>query len=114
MTSKEWFKNAGFGLMIHWGLYSLIGGEWRGERMDYIGEWAMSHFRIPNAEYSRLAKVFNPILFSADEWVDLTIDAGMKYMVFTSMMISSKSVASCRSPLVETCPFSSIRRRISI
>ena len=74
MTNKEWFKKAGFGLMIHWGLYSLIGGEWRGERMDYIGEWAMSHFRIPNAEYEKLTGVFNPIYFNADEWVLLAKD----------------------------------------
>ena len=52
--------------------------------MEDIGEWAQQYFRIPNAEYSRLAKVFNPILFDADEWVNLAIDAGMKYMVFTS------------------------------
>ena len=84
MTSKEWFKNAGFGLMIHWGLYSLIGGEWRGERMDYIGEWAMSHFRIPNAEYEKLTGVFHPIYFNADEWVLLAKEAGMEYIVVTS------------------------------
>lgn len=84
MTNKEWFKQAQFGMMIHWGLYSLPAGEWKGRRMPYIGEWAQQYFRIPNDEYAQLAKVFNPILFNADEWVDLAIDAGMKYMVFTS------------------------------
>ena len=84
MTNKEWFKKAGFGLMIHWGLYSLIGGEWRGERMDYIGEWAMSHFRIPNAEYERLATAFCPIFFNAEEWVLAAKNAGMEYIVVTS------------------------------
>ena len=54
--SKKWFKNAGQGLMIHWGLYSLLAGEYRGKRMDYIGEWIMSKFQIPNAEYEKLAK----------------------------------------------------------
>ena len=84
MTNKEWFKQAGFGLMIHWGLYALIGGEWRGERMDYIGEWSMSHFQIPNAEYEKLATAFNPILFNAEEWVLAAKNAGMQYIVVTS------------------------------
>ena len=84
MTAKEWFKSAKFGMMIHWGLYALPAGEWRGRRMYDIGEWAQQYFRIPNAEYARLAKAFNPILFDADEWVRLAVDAGMTYMVFTS------------------------------
>ena len=82
--SKKWFKNAGYGLMIHWGLYSLLAGEYRGKRMDYIGEWIMSKFEIPNAEYEKLANVFNPIYFNADEWVKLAKDSGMEYMVITS------------------------------
>lgn len=84
MTSKEWFKQAGFGLMIHWGLYSLLGGEWQGKRMEYIGEWIMSRFRIPNREYERLAGVFNPIYFDADEWVSAAKAAGMQYIVVTA------------------------------
>ncbi len=84
MTNKEWFKQAKFGMMIHWGLYSLPAGEWRGKRMVDIGEWAQAYFRIPNAEYHKLAGIFNPILFDAEEWVKLAKDAGMQYMVFTS------------------------------
>ena len=84
MTSKEWFKQAKFGMMIHWGLYALPAGEWKGRRMPYIGEWAMQYFRIPLAEYKPLARAFNPILFTAEEWVKLAQDAGMRYMVFTS------------------------------
>ena len=84
MTNKEWFKQAKFGMMIHWGLYSLPAGEWCGKRMDEIGEWCQQYFRIPNAEYHKLAGIFNPIYFSAEEWVKLAKDAGMQYMVFTS------------------------------
>jgi len=84
MTNREWFRSAKFGMMVHWGLYSLPAGEWNGRRMDEIGEWAQSYFRIPNEEYHALAPVFNPIRFDADEWVKLALDAGMKYMVFTS------------------------------
>lgn len=83
-ANKEWFAKAQFGLMVHWGLYSLPAGEWKGRRMSCIGEWAQSYFRIPNAEYGALARVFNPILFDAESWVKLAIDAGMKYLVVTS------------------------------
>lgn len=84
MNGKEWFKQAQFGLMIHWGLYSVLGGEWKGQRMSGIGEWIQQYYRIPIAEYSKLTKVFNPIYFNADEWVKLAQDAGMQYMVVTS------------------------------
>ena len=69
MDNKQWFRQAGFGMMIHWGLYCLPAGEWKGRRMSDIGEWAQEYFRIPMAEYSKLAGVFNPILFDAEEWV---------------------------------------------
>lgn len=48
MDKFEWFKEAKFGMMIHWGLYCLPAGEWKGQRMDYIGEWLQSRYRIPN------------------------------------------------------------------
>lgn len=84
MTNRKWFKQAQFGMMVHWGLYALPAGEWKGERMPFIGEWAQSYFRIPSAEYGRLAAAFNPILFDADAWVRLALDAGMRYLVVTS------------------------------
>lgn len=84
MTGKEWFRDAGFGMMIHWGLYSLLGGEWQGKRMDYIGEWIMSKYEIPIAKYEKLAEVFDPIYFDADEWVTAAKNAGMKYIVVTA------------------------------
>ena len=84
MDSKEWFKQAKFGMMVHWGLYSLLGGEWKGQRMPYIGEWIQQYFRIPRVEYEKLAPAFNPVLFDAEEWVRLAKDAGMQYMVVTA------------------------------
>ena len=84
MTNKEWFPTAKFGMMIHFGLYSLPAGEWKGQRMPYIGEWAQSYFRIPRAEYTQLAKAFNPICFNAEEWVLTAKSAGMQYLVVTS------------------------------
>ena len=85
MDSKEYFKNAKYGMMIHFGLYSLLAGEYKGQRMGItIGEWAQSYFRIPKKEYEQLASAFNPIYFNADEWVDLALKAGMKYLVVTT------------------------------
>jgi len=84
MGNKEWFKEAAYGMMVHWGLYSLPAGEWKGARMPHIGEWLQSYFRIPKAEYGKLAGSFNPLLFDADEWVRLAIDSGMKYLVVTA------------------------------
>ena len=83
-AAKTWFKEAQYGMMVHWGLYALLGGEWKGRVMPGIAEWAQSYFRIPIAEYSRLATAFNPLYFNADEWVQIARDAGMKYIVFTS------------------------------
>ncbi len=84
MINYEWFKQAKFGMMIHFGLYSLPAGEWKGRRMPHIGEWAQSYFRIPNKEYEELAKAFNPILFNAEEWILTAKEAGMEYLVVTS------------------------------
>lgn len=84
MDAREWFRFAGFGMMVHWGLYALPAGEWKGERMPFIGEWAQSYFRIPNEQYHRLAGAFNPVLFSAEEWVLLARRAGMRYIVVTA------------------------------
>ena len=85
MDNKKWFKEeAKFGLMIHFGLYSLLAGEWKSQRMPCIAEWAQSYFRIPNAEYEKLTKIFNPLYFNADEWACLAKDAGLNYVVITS------------------------------
>ena len=86
-ATKKWFVEAQYGMMAHWGLYSLLGGEWKGQVMKkpyHIAEWVQQYFRIPNAEYARLAKAFNPVCFNADEWVQVARDAGMKYIVITS------------------------------
>jgi alpha-L-fucosidase len=80
----EAFNEAKFGMFIHWGLYAIPAGEWKGERMPGISEWIMQRARIPRDEYAALAKQFNPVRFDADEWVRIARDAGMRYMVITS------------------------------
>ena len=52
-AAKEWFRNAGYGMMIHWGLYSILAGEWQGKRMAGIGEWIQQYYRIPISEYEQ-------------------------------------------------------------
>ncbi len=84
MNNRDWFKNAGYGMMAHWGLYSLLGGEYKGRRVRDYAEWIQSFMAIPNAEYENYAKIFNPIYFNADEWIRLAKECGMKYFVFTS------------------------------
>lgn len=80
----NWWREARFGIFIHWGLYAIPAGEWKGEKIPGIGEWIMHRARIPAAEYEKLAKGFNPVKFSAAEWVALAKAAGGKYMVITS------------------------------
>nr|MBQ4319040.1 alpha-L-fucosidase [Clostridia bacterium] len=84
MDNRTWFREAAYGMMAHFGLYSLLGGEYRGERVRTYAEWVQASCAIPNAEYEKLASVFNPIYFDADEWIKLAHDAGMKYFVFTA------------------------------
>jgi alpha-L-fucosidase len=79
-----WFREAKYGLFIHWGLYAIPAGEWKGARVPGIGEWIMNRAKIPVREYETLASQFNPVKFDADAWVQLAQDAGMKYIVITS------------------------------
>jgi alpha-L-fucosidase len=79
-----WWREAKFGMFIHWGLYSLPAGEWKGRTYPGIGEWIMFKARIPLADYEQLARQFNPVKFDAEAWAQLAQDAGMKYLVITS------------------------------
>ncbi len=84
-ATKRWFKDAQFGLMAHWGLYTLLGGEWNGRPGAHpYGEWIMHANKIPIREYAALANAFNPILFNPKEWMKRARDAGMKYFVITA------------------------------
>src|SRR5882757_7243216 len=65
----QWWREARFGMFIHWGLYSVPAGEWKGQPVPGLGEWIMNRARIPVAEYEQLATQFNPVKFNADEWV---------------------------------------------
>lgn len=79
-----WWREAKFGLFIHWGIYSVPAGEYHGKPVDFLGEWIMNTAQIPVAEYAGYAKQFNPTQFNADDWASLAKAAGMKYVVITS------------------------------
>lgn len=79
-----WWREARFGLFIHWGLYAIPAGVWQGKRVPYIGEWLMFREKIPVATYEKFAAQFNPRRFDAKAWVQLAKDAGQRYLVITA------------------------------
>lgn len=80
----QWWRDARFGMFIHWGLYAVPAGEYNGVKSDRIGEWIQDWANIPREEYEQFAAEFNPVEFDAAEWVRLAKEAGMKYLVITS------------------------------
>jgi alpha-L-fucosidase len=74
LEAREWFRDARFGLFVHWGIYSTLAS----------GEWVMNIRSIPIAQYENLARFFNPVDFDAREWVRLVKRAGMRYITITS------------------------------
>ena len=80
----EWWKEARFGMFIHWGLYSVPAGSYDGKQVKGLAEWIMHNAQIPVVEYKKYASQFNPQKFNAEEWVKLAKAAGMKYIVLTS------------------------------
>ncbi|MEN6459466.1 MAG: alpha-L-fucosidase [Thermoguttaceae bacterium] len=77
-----WFRDAKFGLFIHWGAYSVPAGEWNGKK-NY-GEWFLEQTHMPVSQYEKFRDQFNPVQFDARQWVSLAKQAGMKYLVITS------------------------------
>ncbi len=80
----QWWKEARFGMFIHWGLYAIPAGTYNGEQIGGLGEWIQNSASIPAQEYEKYAPQFNPIKYDANEWVRMAKEAGMKYIVITS------------------------------
>ena len=78
----DWWRDARFGMFIHWGLYAIPAGEWNG-RTDY-GEWIRNNAKIPIDVYERFQSRFNPVKFDPDAWVRMAKQAGMRYIVITT------------------------------
>jgi len=81
----KWWREARFGLFIHWGPYAVWGGVYHGNEQKRGGaEWIMNRCKIPVAEYQQAAATFNPVKYDPESWVLLAKEAGMKYIVITS------------------------------
>lgn len=89
----DWFRDAKFGMFIHFGLYSMLEGSYNGHTMpdttfangrSWYAEWIQMRLEVPSGEYKNLAKRFNPMAFDADEWIREAKNAGMRYFVITS------------------------------
>ena len=113
MDKYEWFRNAKFGLMVHWGLYCLPAGEWKGQRMDYIGEWIQAKYRIAVLCEMEDASQFSIIIFLAlahcivaryisliigNEFMVLTIVVCRKVQLDRVAVIDAIQTASLKSP----------------
>ena len=72
--ARIWFRDAKFGLFVHWGVYSLLGK----------GEWVMERDKLPIAEYEKLPPRFDPAEFDADALVKTAKAAGARYITFTA------------------------------
>lgn len=81
----EWWKDARFGMFIHWGVYAQWAGVYHGHEQKHGGaEWIMNRCKIPVAEYQAMAKEFNPVNYNPDAWVKMAKEAGMKYIIITA------------------------------
>jgi len=80
-----WWREARFGMFVHWGVYSGLSGTWNGKHYRGYGEHIQRMAKIPIPVYHKeVAGVFNPTEFNADEWVKLAKEAGMGYFVITA------------------------------
>ena len=80
----HWWREARFGMFIHWGLYAVPAGVYQGRPTPSIGEWIMNTLKIPVADYAAQASQFDPEQFNADQWVAIAKASGMKYIIMTA------------------------------
>jgi alpha-L-fucosidase len=102
-----WWRDARFGLFIHWGIYAVPAGIWKGKPIPSLGEWIMHNGKIPLAEYAPLAGQFNPVKFDAEEWVSLAARAGMKYLAITAKHHDGFAMFKSANPynIVDATPY---------
>ncbi len=104
LAARQWFQDAKFGIFLHWGLYSELGGAGK----TGIAEWIMNDAEIPARHYERLARFFNPVSFDADAWIRTFKAAGARYVVITSKHHDGFSMFGSKvSPynIVDATPF---------
>ncbi len=104
----QWFREARYGMFIHWGLYAIPAGKWNEKIIPFGSEWIMKNARIPVAKYKELAEIFNPTSFNARQWVKLAADSGMKYLVFTAKHVDGFALYDSQASdfnIVKASPF---------
>jgi len=103
----DWWKEAKFGLFIHWGLYAVPEGFYNGKDVTGYGEWIMNDEKIPVSNYKNFASQFNPTKYNAEQWVKLAKDAGIKYIVLTSKHHDGFAMFKSEHPfnIVDATPF---------
>ncbi|MBL0178469.1 MAG: alpha-L-fucosidase [Gemmatimonadetes bacterium] len=77
-----WWREARFGMFLHWGLYSILAGKWKDD--DRWAEWIRHNAKIPIDEYDQLRARWNPTGFDPDQWAHMAQRAGMRYAVLTT------------------------------
>lgn len=104
----QWWREARFGMFIHWGVYAVPAGTFRGHKIERIGEWIMNRGKIPVKEYQAFAKEFNPVLYDPEAWVKAAKEAGMKYIVITAKHHDGFALFDSKASkwnVVESTPF---------
>lgn len=80
----QWWREARFGMFIHWGVYAVPAGTYEGHQIGRAAEWIMNRGKIPVANYQQFSGQFNPVQYDPEAWVKMARDAGMKYIVITA------------------------------
>jgi len=105
----SWFRDARYGMFLHWGLYSIPAGIWKGKESGVqYSEWLQHYEQIPAAVWAKLAREFDPQSFNADEWVQSIRDAGMTYLTITTKHHEGFAMFHSRASsfnIVEASPF---------
>ena len=101
------FRDGNYGMFIHWGLYSHLGGQWKDKTFYGIGEWIKNQMQIPRDEYMGLSKEFNPSEFNAKEIARVAKEAGMKWIIITSKHHEGFAMFKSKHPfnIVDATPF---------
>jgi len=110
----KWWREARFGLFIHWGVYAVPAGTYNGQQIGGIGEWIMNRGKIPVAEYKAFARQFNPVRYDPDAWVRLAKEAGMKYIVITSKHHDGFALFDSKATdwdVVDATPYGNLRQK---
>ena len=107
-----WWRDATFGMFIHWGPYAVPAGVYQGKEIEGIGEWIMHSAKIPIPEYEEFAKAFNPQQYNAREWVRIAKEAGVKYIVITSKHHDGFGLWDSKVSSYDIMDFTSFKRDI--